>query len=162
MSDASLSPYSPEFGRGWAREKEVPKQPGDNMGAIKCNGSYHRQFNGVDHDRWPCDCDKQKEEAMSDALTDTRSNNSPLRPSVRIKVSIPVSVGGYTGQRDAWEELERDYQVSTDGDKIVLTGSDSTKRTIKFDPRDLDAALRAINAHKPVMRGVQAIDRTMP
>lgn len=69
---------------------------------------------------------------------------------VNIKVSIPVSVGGYTGQRDAWEERERNYDVSVEDDKVVLEESAGTiKRKVKFAKADLDAALRALNQLQP-------------
>lgn len=75
-------------------------------------------------------------------------------PSVKIKVSIPVKVGGYTGQRDAWEEFERDFVVRGDFSEVVLEDEHgSVKRKITFSLNDLQAALRALGLQQgPVMR----------
>lgn len=60
---------------------------------------------------------------------------------MNITVSIPVKVGGYTGQRDAWEELGHEYTVDTDGETVMLTSNDTIRRQIKFKLEDLTKAL---------------------
>jgi hypothetical protein len=65
---------------------------------------------------------------------------------MNIKVSIPVELGGYTGQLDRWESLTRDYIVSIDDDSRVKLedASPGVRRTIWFDLDDLNEAIRFV------------------
>jgi hypothetical protein len=75
------------------------------------------------------------------------------RPNVNVTISIPVKVGGYTGQRDAWEEYEREHRVVlTDEGTIYLKSGSDVQRQISFQRADLEAALRMVGGTKPVMR----------
>lgn len=65
-----------------------------------------------------------------------------------LRVSIPVKVGGYTGQRDQWTEHEQDYNVSLDGDKVVLHNTGHDGRKITFDRAGLDAALNVLENYQ--------------
>lgn len=66
----------------------------------------------------------------------------PSKAKAKVTVSIPVTVGGYTGQRDNWEQLERDYTVTVNDDGTVTLESDQhVKRKITFDPEALQEAL---------------------
>lgn len=60
---------------------------------------------------------------------------------MNVKVNIPVKLGGYTGQREQWEEHESDYEVGRDGDVITLQGTGYGKRKITFLRSDLERAL---------------------
>jgi hypothetical protein len=72
--------------------------------------------------------------------------------NVNIKVSIPFGRGGY-GQFDQWESGEVDHTVSiAPNGNVKLTAPDQS--VILFSRDDLDAALRALNYNKPVMRTV--------
>lgn len=77
---------------------------------------------------------------------------------VMLPVSIPVSVGGYTGQREEWEEYERLFSVTVHDDKVVLSGRDNDGRQITFGRDDLNAALEVLARYddnakpKPVTR----------
>jgi hypothetical protein len=65
-----------------------------------------------------------------------------------LRVSIPVKLGGYTGQRDLWEEIERDYNVSLDGDSVVLHDTGTAGRKITFDRVGLEAALAVLRDYQ--------------
>lgn len=68
--------------------------------------------------------------------------SNPSKAKTKITVSIPVKVGGYTGQRDQWEETERDYVVTLGDDGTVsLQAQDGVRRKITFDPEALQEAL---------------------
>lgn len=61
---------------------------------------------------------------------------------MKVNVTIPVEIGGYTGQRDQWESYEREYKVAIEDDeRIVLESNGYTKRKIWFDLGDLQAAV---------------------
>lgn len=62
---------------------------------------------------------------------------------MNIDVSIPVRVGGYTGQRDQWEEFERHYSVCIpDGELVVLEDrSPGLGRKITFSLQELQTAI---------------------
>jgi hypothetical protein len=65
---------------------------------------------------------------------------------LNIKISIPVTVGGYTGQRDQWEEGERDYYVRLIDGKVVLEEANGAfHRKITFSNNELLGALGALN-----------------
>lgn len=123
-----------------------------------CNGTTHFwSDDSYDRGSYPC----PGPDKCADAARKQREYEAPMPEDrhissdsrVSIKVSIPVTVGGFTGQREQWEEGERDYTVSTEGGRLVLTASDPIGRTIKFNKADLDAALRALNITSgPVMR----------
>jgi hypothetical protein len=80
-------------------------------------------------------------------------------PRVALTVSIPVKMGGYTGQREDWEEVEREYKVSATPDTITLSGTYNPWYKITFDRAALQAALEVLARYdehakpKPVMRG---------
>lgn len=65
-----------------------------------------------------------------------------------LRVSIPVKLGGNTGQRDQWEEFERDYAVTLDGDNVVLHDTGLRGRIIRFDRRGLEAALAILEDYR--------------
>ena len=76
-----------------------------------------------------------------------------LASNVSIKVMIPVTTGGYTGQRDAWEQRGTDQLVTYTEGIITIKSMDSTGRMVQFRKADLDAALRALGMHAgPVYR----------
>jgi hypothetical protein len=64
--------------------------------------------------------------------------------SAVLRVSIPVKVGGFTGQRDQWEETERDFNVviRADGKLIFKDVGDGTQITI--DRAGLAAAVAVL------------------
>lgn len=91
---------------------------------------------------------------------DPRPISNPSAPSVALTVSIPVKIGGYTGQRDEWEESTYEMMAVTvdDDGHVIFRGGGSLQRKVSF-PRDaLEAALRVLaqydaNAQpKPVTR----------
>lgn len=99
---------------------------------------------------------------MSDALTDTRSNNPTVvktftRVNVNVKVMIPVNfsyyknvdeLGIYTGlETNAGEAV-----VSVADDEVTLTMNEGHKEQITFNRADLVEALRILNAQGPVYR----------
>jgi hypothetical protein len=61
--------------------------------------------------------------------------------NVNIKVSIPASLGGYTGQRDAWEEFTQDWNVNIAGDVVTLTEPRAPQRKFKFNLSELNEAI---------------------
>jgi hypothetical protein len=61
---------------------------------------------------------------------------------MKVTVAIPVKVGGYTGQRDAWEESERDHAVTVEGDTVTLEGD--TKRKVSFSLAALNESVRFV------------------
>lgn len=63
-----------------------------------------------------------------------------------IEVSIPVKLGGYTGQRDAWEEGEHSYVVSYGIGTVTLQSSGSVQRKITFQLDDLIEAIDFIKS----------------
>lgn len=67
---------------------------------------------------------------------------------MKIGVTIPVVLGGYTGQRDAWEAHTYDCRVSLDeGDMVTLTTPGGSKRIVQFDPSDLEKAIKFTKEH---------------
>lgn len=58
-----------------------------------------------------------------------------------IEVSIPVKLGGYTGQRDAWEEGEHNYIVRYGIGTVTLQSSGTVQRKITFQLEDLIGAI---------------------
>lgn len=67
---------------------------------------------------------------------------------MNIKVSIPVEVGGYTGQRDAWQSGTDDYTVSLEDDgRVKLVSQGYTKRTIWLDLDELKRAVAFAEDH---------------
>lgn len=72
-------------------------------------------------------------------------------PVVTLRVSIPVLVGGYTGQRDAWEALTSDMSVAFDPgnpDKVILKQlSGHPQRMLSFSRSGLEAALRVVEEY---------------
>lgn len=84
-----------------------------------------------------------------------RSSTTPKPPvKAKITVSIPVKVGGYTGQRDQWEETAREFNVrlEDDGHVSLSDPSGNLKRKIILDPEALQEALRILRPAVPVMR----------
>ncbi len=80
-----------------------------------------------------------------------------MASNVSIKVMIPVISGGYTGQRDAWEQREADHLVTFTEGIITITSMDHTSRMVQFKKADLDAALRVLGVHAgPVYRNVDS------
>jgi hypothetical protein len=67
---------------------------------------------------------------------------------MNVKVSIPASLGGYTGQRDEWEEFENDWNVIVAGDTVTLQHTGSIGRTFKFQLSDLNEAVAFILKQK--------------
>lgn len=74
------------------------------------------------------------------------------KTKVNIKVLIPVTKGGYTGQRDQWEQHETDHIVTVEDGTVTLEGPSKSK--ITFARRDLDEALRILAAQQPVLRNI--------
>lgn len=75
--------------------------------------------------------------------------SNPSKAKTKITVSIPVKVGGYTGQRDNWEEIERDFVVTfNDDDTVSLQDSSGVRRKITFDPEALQEALGILGKSK--------------
>lgn len=69
---------------------------------------------------------------------------------MNVKVSIPVEVGGYTGQRDAWTAVTLDYNVEIEDDgRVVLEDSTTVGRKIWFDLEDLQKAIAFLQPPKP-------------
>jgi len=58
-----------------------------------------------------------------------------------IEVSIPVKIGGYTGQRDAWEEGTQNYTVKYGVGVVTLESASTVKRKITFQLDDLNEAI---------------------
>lgn len=76
--------------------------------------------------------------------------SAPSRAKTKITVSIPVKVGGYTGQRDEWQEFERDHVVTRNPDGTVsLQESGSGRSKITFDPEALTEALGILRQQRP-------------
>lgn len=63
---------------------------------------------------------------------------------MNVKVSIPVEVGGFTGQRDAWESFPRDYSVQFDEDGRLLLESDNVHVRARKIWLDLDDLMKAV------------------
>ena len=80
----------------------------------------------------------------------SRSVSDPS--NVRVTIAIPVKIGGYTGQREEWEEYERDHVVKVDGDDVTLEGQTDVRRKISFSKRDLYAAIKMLVGQEPVYR----------
>lgn len=81
------------------------------------------------------------------------SNNKPKEDpvpnkdtNVTIKVSIPVTLGGYTGQRDQWEEGTSDMTLSVKDGQVTFQSGGSVQTKIVFSAADFDAALRMLGA----------------
>jgi hypothetical protein len=65
---------------------------------------------------------------------------------MNVSVSIPVEIGGYTGQRDAWESHQEDWEVKIEDDgRVLLQSHGYTKRKIWFDLEDLQRAVEFIH-----------------
>lgn len=58
-----------------------------------------------------------------------------------IEVSIPVKLGGYTGQRDQWEEGEHNYTVKYGVGTVTLESAGSVQQRITFQLDDLNEAI---------------------
>ncbi len=73
-------------------------------------------------------------------------NPQPVN-QVKLKVLIPTKSGGYTGQRDEWEEYETDREVIVDGDMVTLKDPRPycKSESISFSMNDLQAAIKALN-----------------
>ena len=72
---------------------------------------------------------------------------------VKVTISIPVTLGGYTGQRDEWEAHASDFKVAVDGDMLTLTQvSGSSGTQIAVSKTTLLAALKMVDPPGPVMR----------
>ena len=69
---------------------------------------------------------------------------------MNIKVSIPVTLGGYTGQRDQWEEGLNDYAVTFDPytKMVALKAEGSVQRKIVFSFDDLKKAVEFVTTHR--------------
>jgi hypothetical protein len=86
--------------------------------------------------------------------------NNPSEPTVALTVSIPVTIGGYTGQRDQWEQTTRQFAVTVgdDGQVILKESGGSFQTKVEFDRAGLEAALNVLSQYdsnakpKPVMR----------
>lgn len=80
----------------------------------------------------------------SDQEVADRRANMPSDPSVpKVTVSIPVTVGSYTGQRGQWEQQAHDYVVAINGSNIVLKATDDS-REITLDRHGLEAAIAVL------------------
>ena len=64
-----------------------------------------------------------------------------------IKISIPVTVGGYTGQRDQWEEHTNDYNVAVKDGKVVLDSPGAFRRRITINLEELGQAVELHNEY---------------
>lgn len=62
---------------------------------------------------------------------------------MNIKVSIPVEIGGFTGQRDQWESWQHDFNVDIEDDgRVVLEDSYPGRgRKVWFDLEELQKAV---------------------
>lgn len=68
--------------------------------------------------------------------------------SLGIAVTISVLLGGYTGQRDQWEEHTYNATVALDeGGRVVLTTPGPTRRCVAFNPSDLEKAINFTKEH---------------
>lgn len=70
----------------------------------------------------------------------------------KIEVSIPVNVGGNTGQRDQFESMTHQYAVSVAGPTVTLerTGFNSAAaKKISFSLDDLAEAVQFVRSRNP-------------
>lgn len=64
---------------------------------------------------------------------------------MNVKVSIPVEQGGYTGQREQWEQRTGDYYVDIEDDgRIVLQSTRPGGSKIWIDLDDLKEAVEFV------------------
>jgi len=63
-----------------------------------------------------------------------------------ITISIPVRTYGYTGQRDAFEQHTKHYNVKYDGSTIRLEAPSGYGSSIDFSEAELKQALDFIRA----------------
>jgi hypothetical protein len=76
--------------------------------------------------------------------------------AVKATISIPVTVAGYTGQRDAYETMERSHEVAVMGRRVTLRDARlGSSRSFSFEMADLEAALEflrhnAAKADQPI------------
>lgn len=69
---------------------------------------------------------------------------------MNIAVSIPVTLGGYTGQRDQWEQHAQDYKVTYDPELklVTLDSGGSIQRRISFNLEELTEAVQITERHR--------------
>jgi hypothetical protein len=84
-----------------------------------------------------------KEEELHTAINELRRSSR----GAAVKVSIPVRLGGYTGQRDAWEELQHDWTVRIVGDNIVLLEAATPQHKIEIPRAGLESALKILEEY---------------
>jgi hypothetical protein len=66
-----------------------------------------------------------------------------------ITVSIPVKIGGYTGQRDQWEEHTYSMAVSREGANVVLqSAAGSNRARVAFPVSALEAAIKITDEYR--------------
>ena len=82
-------------------------------------------------------------------LAEEHVRSAQKRSAIKIKVTVPITIGGYTGQRDQWEEASHDMQVTGDRRNLILVGSGSFSRKIILSIDDLEAALAALDNLHP-------------
>jgi hypothetical protein len=78
---------------------------------------------------------------------DERARLGPLPGGGKavLKVSIPVRMAGNTGQSGEWVQGgDTNYDVTFDGDFVVLRSDGADNRVIKFNRKGLEAALRIL------------------
>jgi hypothetical protein len=68
---------------------------------------------------------------------------------MNIKVSIPVEQGGYTGQREQWEQRTGDYYVDIEDDeRIVLESTHPVGSKIWIDLDELTKAVEFVRSRE--------------
>lgn len=83
-------------------------------------------------------------------VAERRSQMTPSNPSdaseekAVVSVSIPVTIGGYTGQRDQWESLSRKMEVTLDGSNIVLREVGGVGRLVIIPRHGLESAIAVL------------------
>lgn len=79
--------------------------------------------------------------------------------ATNIQVSIPVKLGGYTGQRDQWEESESNYMVKYGIGLVMLESNGPTKRKISFQLDDLEEAIKFIKGRNATQNATPSKER---
>lgn len=135
--------YSPEFGRNWTREGRGHHESDWEAESRIIGRAIKRR---EEQDMAMSQQAAEERDARAEASRKHRAEQRGAKPA--ITVSIDVTTGGYTGQRDQWEEHLQQYKVELhDGDMVVLTSHDDGK--ISFHKDGLEAALKILEDYKP-------------
>lgn len=104
--------------------------------------NYRKHSDDPDYDRGHHESDAEVRERF-------RNPETPKERLAVLTVSIDVTLGGYTGQRDSWEQFTEPYKVSVDGDKVILAAYNTIPgRKITFDRRGLESALKILEDYQ--------------